>query len=292
MEITTPHGDNHDIWIDPNNPQRMIEGNDGGANVSFNGGATWSTIYNQKTAQFYHVATCNRDPYYHVYGTQQDNSSIGVPSSSPQGGIPWNDCYPAGTGESGYIAVRPDDPNIVFVGAIGSSPGGGNALQRYDHRTKQIRLITTWPDAYFGMGAESHKYRFSWTYPIVFSPHDPNLLYVAGNHIFKSADEGASWEIISPDLSRADAEKLTPSGGMTLDTSGAETYATVFAFAESPHEAGVFWAGTDDGLVHISRDNGANWTDITPSELPAWILVSMIEASPHNPATAYMAATR
>ncbi|MEM7130106.1 MAG: glycosyl hydrolase [Chloroflexota bacterium] len=292
-EITTLHGDNHDLWIDPNNPKRMIQGNDGGANVSFNGGVSWSTVYNQKTAQFYHVATDNRHPYYHVYGTQQDNSSLAVPSSTEKGAITWGDCYPAGTGESGYIAPHPDNPDIVYVGAVGSSPGGGNCLQRYDHRTKQIQLVTVWPEAYFGWGAKDMKYRFAWTYPIVFSPHDSNILYVAGNHIFRTTNEGHSWEIISPDLSRADESKLQPSGGpLTLDTSGAETYATVFAFVESPLEAGLFWAGTDDGLVHISRDNGANWSEITPPDLPEWSLISMIEASPHDAGTAYMAATR
>ncbi|MEZ4683707.1 MAG: hypothetical protein R2932_56805 [Caldilineaceae bacterium] len=153
-EITTPHGDNHGIWIDPRDPQRMINGNDGGGCVSFNGGATWSTIYNQMTGQFYHLDVDNQFPY-HVYGTQQDNSSIAVPSATEKGGIPWGDCYAAGTGESGYIAVNPDDANIVFVGAVGSSPGGGGALQRYDHRTKQIRLVTVWPEMYTGMGAES-----------------------------------------------------------------------------------------------------------------------------------------
>lgn len=292
VEITTLHGDNHDLWIDPQNPQRMIQGNDGGANVSFNGGASWTTVYNQKTAQFYHVAVDNRHPY-HVYGTQQDNSSLGVPSATEKGAVTWGDCYPAGTGESGYIAPHPDDPNIVYVGAIGSSPGGGNCLQRYDHRTKQIRLITVWPEAYFGWGAKDMKYRFAWTYPIVFSPHDSNILYVAGNHIFRTTDEGNSWEVISPDLSRADESKLVAAGGpLTLDTSGAEVYATVFAFAESPHEAGVFWAGTDDGLVHLSKDGGENWSEITPPDLPEWSLISMIEPSTHDPATVYMAATR
>jgi photosystem II stability/assembly factor-like uncharacterized protein len=291
-EITTPHGDNHGLWIDPRDPQRMIEGNDGGACVSFNGGDTWSTIYNQFTGQFYHVATDNQFPY-RVYGTQQDNSSISVPSASEKGAIPWCDCYPAGTGESGYIAVRPDDPNIVYVGAVGSSPGGGGALQRYDHRTKQIRLITVWPEMYSGWGAKDLKYRFAWTFPIVISPHDPNVLYATGNQVFRSTDEGTSWEAISPDLTRADVTKLEPSGGpLTLDTSGAEHYATVFAFAESPHEPGVLWAGSDDGLLHLSQDGGLSWQNITPSSLPEWSLISMIEPSPHDPGTVYVAATR
>jgi photosystem II stability/assembly factor-like uncharacterized protein len=292
VEIATPHGDNHDLWIDPRNPRRMIHGDDGGACVSLNGGATWSTIYNQPTAQFYHIATDNRSPYY-VYGTQQDNTSIAVPSRSYHSCITWGDCYIAGTGESGYIAVRPDDYNIVYVGAIGSSPGGGNSLQRYDHRTRQIRLITTWPETMGGYGAIEERYRFAWTYPIVISPHDPNMLYVGGNIVFKTSDEGQSWQPISPDLTRADPATLQPTGGpVNRDSIGAETYATVFAFAESPHEPGVLWAGSDDGLMHISKDAGQSWTKITPPDLPEWTLISCIEISPHDPATAYVAATR
>ncbi|HYH12955.1 MAG TPA: glycosyl hydrolase, partial [Thermomicrobiales bacterium] len=291
-EIATAHGDNHDLWIDPADNRRMIQGNDGGAGVSLDGGITFSTIYNQPTAQFYHIAADVREPYV-VYGTQQDNSSLGVPSRTPLTGIRWGDCYVAGSGESGYIAVRPDDPDIVYVGAIGSSPGGGNALQRYDHRTKQIRLITTWPEGGRGMGASELKQRFAWTYPIVISPHDPNTLYVAGNQIYRSTNEGQSWDPISPDLTRADPETLKPSGGpVNLDAVGAEVYATVFAFAESPHEQGVFWAGSDDGLMHISRDGGETWDNITPPDLPEWTMISMIELSPHDPATAYVAATR
>ena len=166
-QIATPHGDNHDLWIDPHNPRRMIEGNDGGACVSLNGGDSWSSIYNQPTAQFYHIATDNQFPY-RVYGTQQDNSSVSVPSQSPHGAITWQDCYLAGTGESGHIAVHPEDPNLVYVGAIGSSPGGGGALQRYDHRTGQIRLVNVWPEATGGHGAKDQKYRFHWTYPDCF----------------------------------------------------------------------------------------------------------------------------
>ena len=291
-DITTPHGDNHDLWIDPANPQRMIEGNDGGACVSFNGGKSWSSIYNQLTGQFYHLAIDNQYPY-RVYGTQQDNSSISVPSASEKGAISWVDCYPAGTGESGYIAVNPDDANIVFVGAVGSSPGGGGALQRYDHRTKQIRLVTVWPEMYTGWGVDDIRYRFAWTFPIVFSPHDSNVLYTCGNHVFRTTNEGSSWEAISPDLTRDDKSKFAASGGpITLDTSGAEHYGTVFAFAESPHIPGLLWAGSDDGLLHISKDNGETWQDITPPDLPAWSLISIIEPSPHNEATAYVAATR
>jgi len=291
-EITTPHGDNHDLWIDPRDPRRMIEGNDGGACVSFNGGQSWSTIYNQLTAQFYHVATDNQHPY-RVYGTQQDNSSVSVPSASENGGITWGDCYPAGTGESGYIAVHPRDPNVVYVGAVGSSPGGGGALQRYDHRTRQIRLVTVWPEVYYGWGAGDLKYRFAWTFPIVFSPHDPGTLYATGNLVFRTRDEGSSWEAISPDLTRQDPTKLEASGGpLTKDTSGAEHYGTVYAFAESTNERGVLWAGSDDGLVHVSRDDGQSWQNVTPPDLPEWSLIATIEISPHAPGTAYLAATR
>ena len=291
-QVTTPHGDNHDLWIDPKNPHRMIEGNDGGACVSLNGGETWSTIYNQLTAQFYHVATDNEFPY-RVYGTQQDNSAISVPSRTHKGAIPWGDCYTVGNSESGHIAVHPQDSNIVISGAVGSSAGGGGNLVRYDHSTGQVRIITVWPELGTGRGANEMKYRFQWTFPVQFSPHDPDILYVAGNLVFRSTDQGSTWEPISPDLTRGDTTKMETSGGpITKDTSGAETYGTIFAFVESPHEPGVFWAGSDDGLVHISRDSGKTWSDITPIDLPEWTLINMIEVSPHTPATAYMAATR
>ncbi|MFK7803929.1 MAG: WD40/YVTN/BNR-like repeat-containing protein, partial [Anaerolineae bacterium] len=291
-EITTPHGDNHDVWINPDNTQVMVQGNDGGANVSFNGGRSWSTIYNQLTGQFYRLATDNQFPY-RVYGTQQDNSSISTPSRLGIGAIPWGDSYAAGTGESGHIVVHPDNSDLVFVGAIGSSAGGGNALQKYDHKSKQLQLVTIWPEDNRGKGAKDWKYRFQWTYPIRFSPHDPNILYAAGNHLFRSTNEGQSWEIISPDLSRNDEETLLPSGGpINLDTTGAENYATIFSFEESPHEAGVFWAGTDDGLVHISKDHGQTWTDVTPADLPYRTMVHTLEISPHDPATCYLACTK
>lgn len=291
-EITTPHGDNHALWIDPEDPQRMINGNDGGGCVSFNGGDTWSSIYNQMTGQFYHLDVDNQLPY-RVYGTQQDNSSISVPSATEKGAIPWGDCYPAGTGESGYIAVKPDDSNIVYVGAVGSSPGGGGALQRYDHRTKQIRLVTVWPEPYSGWGAKDMKYRFPWTFPITFSPHDTGVLYTCGNCVFRTTNGGSSWQVISPDLTRNDESKLQPSGGpLTLDTSGAEHYCTISTFIESAHEPGVFWAGSDDGLIHISQDGGESWQNVTPPDLPEWSFVTVIEPSPTDPAAVYVAATR
>ncbi len=290
--IGTPHGDNHDLWIDPKNPKRMVQGNDGGACVSLNGGASWSTIFNQPTAQFYHVAADNRDPYF-VYGTQQDNSSIAVPSRNEKSSLMWMDGFIAGSGESGYIAVKPDDDNIIFVGAIGSSPGGGNCLQRYDHGSKQLRLVTTWPETTSGEATLDSKYRFAWTYPILFSPHDANTLYIGGNMVFKSTNEGHSWEPISPDLTRADPATLGISGGpINREGASAEVYATVFSLAESAQVPGVIWAGSDDGLVHITKDNGETWVDITPSDLPEWSMVSTLELSPQDPATCYLAAIR
>jgi photosystem II stability/assembly factor-like uncharacterized protein len=291
-QINTPHGDNHDLWIDPKNNQRMIQGNDGGATVSFNGGYSFSTIYNQPTAQFYHLATDSKDPYT-VFGTQQDNSSIAVPSRVNHAGITNSETFVAGTGESGYIAVRPDDSDILYVGAIGSSPGGGNALQRYDRRRDQIRLITTWPEFTRGTGAGEHKYRFAWTYPIVISPHDPKTIYVGGNIVFKSTDEGQSWRPISPDLSKADPETLKATGGpVNLDAVGAEIFATVFSLVESQHERGLLWAGTDDGVIYVSGDEGKAWHNVTPKDLPEWTLISGIEVSPFHQATVYVAGTR
>ena len=291
--LATPHGDNHDLWIDARDNQRMIQGNDGGANISFNGGESWSTIYNQPTAQMYTVTTDNRRPYYHVYGTQQDNSSIAVPSGANDGAIVWADCYPAGTGESGFMAVHPEDPDLVFVGAVGSSPGGGGSLQRYDHKSGQIRLVNVWPQLHGGIGPGDLDYRFPWTYPILFSPHDPTVVYTAGNVVFRSTDQGHTWEPISEDLSRNDPEKLGASGGpITKDTSGAEHYCTVATLRECPLEAGVIWAGSDDGLVHVSRDGGASWDDVTPPDLPEWSFVRTVEPSPHQAGTVYLAATR
>ncbi len=290
--IGTPHGDNHDLWIDPNNTKVMIQGNDGGACVSVNGGTSWSTIFNQPTAQFYHITTDNRDPYY-VYGTQQDNSSVAVPSRNNKNSLMWMDGFIAATGESGYLAVKPDNDDVIFVGAIGSSPGGGNSLQRYDHKTMQLRLVTTWPELMSGEAALDYDYRFAWTYPILFSPHDADTLYTTGNVVFKSTNEGQTWIPISPDLTRADPDTLQVTGGpINRDAVGAEMYATIFAFAESPLQAGVLWAGSDDGLVHISKDNGESWDNITPSQMPEWSMVSLLESSPFDAGTCYMAATR
>ena len=294
VDVPVPHGDNHDLWIDPQNPQRMIEGSDGGATVTLNGGASWSSLHNQPTASLFHVATDNQFPY-RLYGTQMDNSAISVPSRTFQAAIAGSDCYPVGNAESGHIAVRPDDPNIVFAGAIGSSPGGGGNLLRYDRRTNHVKLITVWPENTDGSIPLHEKYRFAFTYPIVLSPHDPNVLYCAGNVVFRSKDEGASWEAVSPDLTHIDEAKLMDWSGGPITTDGLmnNSYAgTIYSFVESPHELGVFWAGTDDGFIHISRDEGKTWVNVTPKGLPDWFLVSTIEVSPHDPATAYVAITR
>ena len=292
-EIATPHGDNHDLWIDPANPKRMIEGNDGGACVSFNGGETFSTIYNQPTGQFYHLTTDHNRWPYRVYGTQQDNTAISVPSRSTNGGILWHECYAVGLSESGHIAVDPTDDDIVISGAVGSAPGGGGPLRRYDHRTRANQLITVWPEYGYGEDPANWKHRFQWTYPIAFSPHDPTVLYVAGERVFKSTDSGLSWEAISDDLTRNDPDKQKASGGpINLDTSGAEVYCTVFALSESPVQKGLLWAGSDDGLVHVTKDGGEKWRDVTPTDLPEWSLVEYIEASPHDADVAYLCATR
>jgi len=290
-EITTPHGDNHDLWIDPNNTQRMVQGNDGGACVSYNGGETWTTIYNQLTAQFYRIDIDNEFPY-RVYATQQDNTSISVPSASAYGAITLQESTFPGTGESGFIAVKPDDSNIVYIGAVGSSPGGEGALQHYNHKTKQLRLVNIWPEETYGWAPKDLKYRFSWTFPIAFSPHDSGIVYACGNHVFRTTNEGHSWEPISPDLTRADESKLDVSGGLTIDSSGAEHYACISTFAESPHQSGIFWTGSDDGLVYTSRDGGKNWQNITPPNLPEWSYIFCIETSVHDPETIFLSATR
>lgn len=291
-EVNTPHGDNHDLWIDPTNPKRMIEGNDGGACVSFNGGYTWSSIYNQLTAQFYRIDVDNRFPY-RVYGTQQDNTSIAAPSASVMGAITLGDCSYPGTGESGFIAVDPKNQDIVYCGAVGSSPGGAGALQRYDYRTDQLTLVNVWPEESTGFAPKDLRYRFAWTYPIVFSPHDPSVLYAAGNHVFRTKDQGMSWEEISPDLSLNDKSRQGHSGGdITRESAGAEIHATCASLVESPHRKGEIWASTDDGLVHVTRDGGKKWTNVTPKGMPELAYVGCVEVSAHDADVIYLSATR
>ncbi|CUS99287.1 VPS10 domain-containing protein [Candidatus Kryptonium thompsonii] len=283
--VRTPHSDHHDLWINPNNPDIMIHASDGGASVTFNGGLTW-TEQDYPTAQFYHVLVDNQFPYY-IYGAQQDNTTVAIASRTTGFGIDRTDWFPVGGGESGYIAVKPDNPDIVYAGSY------GGLLTRFDKKTKETKNISVWPESPIGSGAKDIKYRFQWTYPIVISPHDPNVLYVTGNHVFRSTDEGMSWEVISPDLTRNDTSKIGPSGGpITKDNTTAEYYCTIYAFAESPVKKGVLWAGSDDGLIHVSTDNGKTWVNVTPKELPEWSLISIIEPSPFDAGTAYVAATR
>ncbi len=283
--IRVPHGDNHGLWIDPNDPNRMIESNDGGANVSTNGGASWTAQNNQPTAQFYHAVTDNRFPYY-IYGAQQDNSTVGIASAAP-GGIDRTSWYAVGGGESGYIAPDPRDPEIVYAGSYGGE------ITRYDHHTEQEKNVTPWPVNPIGSAAADQKYRFQWTEPIVFSPHDPKTLYFAAQVLFKSSDEGMSWQIISPDLTRNDKSKQVAAGGpITKDNTGVEVYDTIFSVVESPLQKDLIWAGSDDGLVHVTTDGGKNWSNVTPKGMPEWGTVSMIEASPHAAGTAYVSVQR
>ena len=283
-QIRAPHGDSHDLWVAPNDAQRMIEGNDGGANVSFNGGRSW-TEQDYATAQFYHVITTNEFPY-HVCGAQQDNSTICGPSRS-EGGVAFNDWYPVAGGESGYIAVKNDDPNITYGGSY------GGYLTRFDRRTEHERSINPWPENPMGHSAGENKYRFQWTYPIMTSPHDSSVLYAAANVLFMSTNEGESWTIISPDLTKKDPATMGPSGGpITKDQTSVEYYATIFAMAESPVQKGVLWTGSDDGLIHVSRDGGKSWKNVTPRMLGQWTRISIIDPSPHDAGTAYVAANR
>ena len=283
--IRVPHGDNHGLWIDPADPNRMIESNDGGANVSTNGGATWTTQGNQPTAQFYHAITDNRFPYW-VYGAQQDNSSVAIASAAP-GGIDRPSWYPVGGGESGYIAPDPRDPEIVYAGSYGGE------ITRYNHRLGEEMNITPWPINPIGAAAVDQKYRFQWTEPIVISPNDPKALYFAAQVLFKSTDAGMTWQIISPDLTRNDKEKQASSGGpITKDNTGVEVYDVIFSVAESPVQKDLIWTGSDDGLIHVTTDGGKTWTNVTPKGMPEWGTVSMIEASPNDAATAYVAVQR
>jgi photosystem II stability/assembly factor-like uncharacterized protein len=285
-QLRTPHGDNHGFWIDPDNPKRMINGNDGGATISTDYGLTWSTVLNQPTAQFYHVAADNRFPYW-LYGAQQDNSTVAIANASATGGIDRQDYYAVGGGESGYVAPDPRNANVVYAGSYGGE------ITRYNHETEQTEAINPWPRNPIGWGMADLKHRFQWTEPIVFSPHDPKTLYYAGEVLFKTTDEGKSWTIISPDLTRNDKSKQQSSGGpITKDNTGVEVYDVIFSVVESPAQQNLIWAGTDDGLVHITRDGGAHWENVTPKAMPEWGTVSMIEASPTDAGTAYIAVER
>lgn len=285
--IAVPHSDNHDLWISPNDANRMINGNDGGSNVSVNGALTW-TEQDQPTAQFYRVTTDNDFPY-NIYGAQQDNSTIRIASRSDSFAITASDWFPVGGGESGWIAPHPENSNIVFAGSY------DGFLTRYDRRTGQERNIDVYPENPMGSGAEGAKYRFQWNFPIMFSPHKTAgkfPLYTAANNLFRSVDEGQSWQVISPDLTRNDKSKQKTSGGpISQDNTSVEYYNTIFTVDESPVKQGVIWTGSDDGLVQLTQDNGQNWVNVTPKDLPEWIQINEITASPFDAGSAYFAAT-
>lgn len=287
--IKVPHGDNHDLWIDPNNPDRMINSNDGGGNVSINGGKSW-TEQDYITTQFYHVMTTSDVPY-HVAGAQQDNSTLAMPSDGwdhrqargPNHG--WY--YAVGGGESGWITQHPEKKDIFYAGSQGA------LLTRYDRSNGQSRDIQVYPRFFSGEPASALPERWQWTFPIMFAPQDSKIMYTCSQHVWKTTDDGQSWEKISPDLTYADPETLGKTGGViTMDMNGPEIYATVFALAPSYHDINTIWSGSDDGKIHITRDSGKNWKDITPKDLPKFSRVSIIDESKHRPGTLFIAANR
>ena len=284
--LRVPHGDTHAMWIDPKDSKRMINSNDGGGTISFDRGETWSSIYNQPTAQFYHVTTDNQFPY-RIYGAQQDNSPVSIASRSDDGRIGDRDYYsPAGC-ENATVAVDPRNPMITYGGCY------MGAFSRYDHGRRQERDISVGLRNYDGWAAGDVPERFQWTFPVLLSPHDPQTLYVASQHIFRSRNEGASWEKISPDLTLHDPKTLLRTGGpIHGEMTGAEWYATVYAFSESPKQKGVLWAGSDDGLIHVSRNGGSTWENVTPPGYGRLTRTAHIDASPHDPAVVYVAANR
>jgi len=268
--MSTPHGDHHDHWINPNNNQNMINANDGGAAVTFDGGETWSSIMNQPTGQFYRVTTDNLRPF-RIYGGQQDNSTVAIASESDYGGIGVKHYYPVGGGESAHIAFDPDDPTLVYATTINGT------LTEYDRTTRRSRYIIPFPDYTFGKDARDLKYRTNWNAPVAVSPHDPSIIYFGAQLLLRSTDRGANWTEISPDLTRNDPEKQGRNGGpLTPENVGAEFYNTIFYIVESPHEQSLVWVGSDDGLVHITRDGGSNWEDISPKH-PGEAMINAIE---------------
>ncbi|NOT37441.1 MAG: glycosyl hydrolase [Saprospiraceae bacterium] len=280
-----PHGDHHDLWIAPEDPKRMIMGDDGGAQITYDGGDTWSTYHNQPTAQFYRVTTDNSYPY-RIYVAQQDNSSVRIKNFSDNTFISEKDWESTAGGECATIAVDPIDNNIVYGGEY------HGLLTRYNHHNNTNRMINVWPEDNMGHGAIDAKYRFQWNYPVFFSPHNPKKLYVASNHLHVTENEGQSWKTISPDLTTNDTAKQKSSGGpITQDNTSVEYYCTIFAAAESSVKAGILWTGSDDGLVHISQDDGKTWMNVTPLQMPKWTMINSIETDPFNEAACYLAAT-
>lgn len=283
--VEVPHGDNHHLWIHPFDNQKMINSNDGGSNVSNNGGASWSTQENQNTAQFYRVITDNLVPY-NVYGGQQDNSTVAIVSRSNGQGIDWKDWDATAGGESAFLAFDPDNPTIVYGGTY-----QGN-IDKWDAATQESKPIKQYPELGLSIAPKDSRYRYNWNAPIITSPHDRNTIYHAGNVVFKSTDEGQSWTTISPDLTRNEKEKHGPGGGpFTNEAAGGENYNTITYLTESQHEEGVLWAGSDDGLLHITQDGGQNWVNVTPIGIKDGIINS-IEVSPHDEASAYIVVMR
>ena len=281
-----PHGDHHDLWIAPENNQRMIIADDGGAQVSYDGGSTWSTYFNQPTAQFYRVTTDNAFPY-RIYVAQQDNSTIRIRHRSSGSFIGESDWEPTAGGESAHIAIDPTNNEIVYGGSY------DGFLTRVNHEKKSVRGINVWPDNPMGHGAEGMKYRFQWNFPIIFSKHNPKRLYTFSNQVHLTENEGQEWKIISPDLTRNDPTKLKSSGGpITQDNTSVEYYCTIFAANESPLQEGLLWVGSDDGLIHITQNGGKTWNNITPKQLPEWTMINSIEPSPFDAGTCYVAGTR
>lgn len=279
------HGDHHGIWIDPTNPDRIIEASDGGASISFDKGKTWSTVYNQPTAQFYHVSVDNRFPY-HVYGAQQDNSSVAIASMDDEGAIEPRDWYDVGGGEAGFVLADPRDADIVY----GTNE---NLISRFNKQTMQTQVISAWPVDASGHAASELEHRFNWTSPLAISPFDPDTLYYGMERLYETTDHGMSWKAISPDLTRNDKSKQGPSGGpITKDITSVEYYDTIFAVAESPRARGMIWVGTDDGQIQLTRDGGGSWANVTPRDMPAWSTISMIEPSRYDTNTAYVAVDR
>jgi len=285
-KLHTPHGDNHIVWINPNDPKILLEGNDGGATVSTDGGKTWSGEHNQPTGQFYHVALDEQFPF-HIYGAQQDEGSFEGPSSTPHGMIPLGDWQEVAYGESTFIAPKPGDPNVTY------GAGYFSIFLSYNLATGQFRDLSPWPDYLEGSSSGEQKYRFGWTHPVFFSPADPKMLLIASQVILKSEDYGRTWSAISPDLTRNDPATEAPSGGpVDLDQSSAEVFPDVSALAVSPMDKQEIWAGSADGLVHITRDGGHSWQAITPPALPQWSEISSIEPSHQSAGTAYLTASR
>jgi len=284
-QIEVPHGDNHDLWINPNDNTNMINSNDGGANVTYNGGKSWSTQQNQPTAQFYRVNTDNRFPYY-VYGGQQDNSTVAIANRTVDGGIGWKDWYPVSGCESAYLAFDPDDPNLVYGGCY------QGIIEEYNHETKEVKNVMAYPYLGLGTNPNEHEYRFNWNAPIVTSPHDRDVIYHAGNKLLKTSNRGISWEEISPDLTKNIEENLEEGGEpITVESAGGEIYHTIMYVEPSPHQRGTIWVGTDDGLVHLTRNEGESWENVTPDGVDD-AMINSIEVSPHDSATAYAVATR